>query len=284
MCLTGCTPQSSQESSDPGTDSTAGGSEEDCCETIVIESRTVATQPSNRARTDIGIGEEVELTTDPSTSVTWRVIDDDGHKGVLSTASGSSTIYTACDRGKTVSIEAECSCGKTATIVFNVVQMSGGTLENPIDVSTVSSTHILVGFDATPTFQPTNVSFAKCEFREGVCLSTASGVFADIHGIEHHETASWVPCSSTVGLSGTALTRPDNVTSGNQPIAAVFPPGGTTDGHFHWPIPWRIQVRGSTNTNGEYVFATLDHINAYTASTRILSTSKGGQSVSRTVP
>lgn len=286
MCLSGCnSPSGGSAAQPPPSGSTssapAGCASGSCCPTFVIKSQTVATQPADRTRTKIGIGEEVKLTTDPSVSVTWTIVDDNGDKGALSGASGASTVYTACDRAKSVTVKAVNHCGNSATIAFTVVQVDHGTLESPIDISAISPPTIKVGFTGVPTAQPADVSFLNCEMREGTCPAVCSGIFASQSGQQHADTGQFVPFSTNVDAHGTALGVRDTVST-NAPIS-TFPAGGTTDGNFHWAIPWRAQVRGG-GVNGAYVFATPDHIKAYTAATRLLDVSKGGQDAHRTVP
>jgi hypothetical protein len=287
MCLFGCSSGSGGSASTPpstgtGSATSAGSNCNNCCPPFVIRSETVATQPTTRTRTRVGIGEEVRLTTDPSTSATWTIVGDNGDMGTLSTASGSSTTYTACDRAKSITVQAVSACGHTTTIAFTVVAIGSGTLESPTDISAIAPPTITVGFTAVPTVQPTDVSFMNCEMREGTCPAAASGVFASQAGNVHADTGSWVPFSASVDAHGTALGTRDTVST--TAAISTFPAAGTTDGRFHWPIPWRAQVRGG-GVNGAFVFGTpLDHVKAYTAATRLLDVSKGGQRANRTVP
>jgi len=291
MCLLGCNSSSggstaSQGANQPpqsgGTASASnGGPCVSCCPSFNIRSQTIATQPGSRTRTNIGIGEEVDLSTDPSTSVTWSIDSDDGHKGTLSQSSGSTTKYTACDRTKSVTIKGRNSCGNEDTITFTVVEPSSGRFHTETDISQITSTTINVGFQASPTMMPQNVSFYNCEMREGVCTSTSSGPLAYRPEIQHADTGSWVPFSSTVGSDGTVLIGQDTV-SRRAPLT-LFPAIGTTNGSMLWPIPWRAQVRGG-GTNGAIVFDTLNHHETYTASSRVLRMSKGNRNKQRTVP
>lgn len=292
MCLFGCNSSSggstaSQGANQPpqsgGTASASnGGPCVSCCPSFNIRSQTIATQPGSRTRTNIDIGEEVDLSTDPSTSVTWSIDSDDGHKGTLSQSSGSTTRYTACDRAKSVTIKGRNSCGNEATITFTVVEPSSGRFHTETDISQITSTTINVGFQASPTMMPQNVSFYNCEMREGVYTSTSSGPLAYRPEVQHRDTGSWVAFSSTVGSDGTVLSAPDTVSTNIQPLSR-FPAGGTTDGRFLWPIPWRAQVRGG-GTNGQIVFDTLNHLMTYTASSRNLKVSKGNRNPDRRMP
>jgi hypothetical protein len=286
MCLFGCKSGDGGSASSPppassGGSADAGSGCATCCPAFAIRTQTVATQPADRTRTRVGIGEEVRLSTDPSTTVTWTIVGDNGDMGVLSTASGATTTYTACDRGKSVTVRAASACGHVETVALTVVQLAGGTLESPTDISSITPPTIRVGFTAVPTAQPADVSFLNCEMREGTCPAAATGVFAGQNGDVHPDTGTFVSFSATVDAKGTALSTRDTIST--TMAISTFPTGGTTDGRFHWPIPWRAQVRGG-GRNGAFVFATPDHVKAYTASSRTLSVSKGGQSASRTVP
>jgi len=294
MCLFGCNSnsgsstasqggnQSSQGGSTTGTSN--GGACNNCnCPSFDIRSETVATQPSSRTRRTIGIGEEVNLSTDPSTSVTWSIDNDDGQKGTLSQSNGPTTKYTACDRTKSVTIKGRNSCGNEDTITFTVEEPSAGRFHTETDISQITSTTIIVGFQAPPTMMLNSVSFYNCEMREGVCMSTSSGPLAYRPEVQHADTGSWVSFTSTVGADGTVLSAPDTVSTNIQPLSR-FPAGGTTDGRFLWPIPWRAQVRGG-GTNGPIVLANpLNHLMTYTASSRKLKVSKGNRNKKRTVP
>jgi hypothetical protein len=180
-----------------------------------------------------------------------------------------------------VTVQAVSGCGHTETIALTVVQISGGTLESPTDISAIAPPMITVGFTGVPTAQPADVSFLNCDYREGTCPAAATGVFASQNGQVHPETSQWIPFSANVSPLGTALGGRDTVST--QAPISMFPAGGTTDGRFHWPIPWRGQVRGG-GVNGEYVYTTADHVKTYTASTRELKITKGGQRAQRTVP
>lgn len=287
MCLTGCNSDSGKQARTQGgratprpTQPSGGLGTTTPCVTFSITTETVATQPSLRTRKQIGIGEDVRLTTTPSTTATWMIVDDDGDKGTLSTSSGTVTIYTACDRGKSVTIEASCS-GHSARVTFTIVQPTQGRFATATDISSVTSTTIRVGFQAPPTMMPNDVSFRNCDLKEGTCPASTSGVFLVNPAPVHAATDSWVPFSSTVGADGTELSTSDTV-SGTRSLS-LFPASGTTDGRFHWPIPWRTQVRGG-GTNGELIFDTLNHQLTYRASDRRMKMEKGNRSAQRTVP
>lgn len=288
MCLAGCSSDSgsstAQQGSGSGTSSGAGttnGGASSTCRPFVIESETVATTPGARTRTRIGIGEEVDLTTNPSTSVTWTIESDDGQKGTLSRASGNSTQYEACDRSKTVTIKAESACGRSDTHVFTVVEPASAGFGTSTDISTLTTSAANVGFRAPPAVGPADVSFYNCEMREGVCNATAVGVFSHWNNLQHQDTGSWVAFSSTVGTNGTELSGNDTVRTGQLSRPTL---NGTTSGthQFLWPIPWRAQVQGG-GTNGAIVFDTANHDATFDPSAQNLRMEKAGASANRNV-
>lgn len=291
MCLLGCDSNSGSSTASQGvkqrpqngnaTGTSNGGTCTNCCPSFNIRSETVATQPSSRTRTRIGIGEEMNLSTDPSTSIRWSIVSDDGHKGTLSRSSGSVSKYTACDRAKSVTIKGRNSCGNEDTITFTVVEPSSGRFYPETDISQITSTIIRAGFTAPPSMMPNNVSFYNCDYREGVCIAYTSGIFIRNPNPEHEETSLWIPFSDTVSTNGTQLRGSDTV-HGTRPLS-LFPSGGITDGLFHWPIPWRVQVHNG-GTNGEFVYDTLDHKLTYRASDRRIKMEKGNRSAQLSVP
>lgn len=112
-------------------------------------------------------------------------------------------------------------------------------------------------------------------------LRSPTGIWVSLTQIQHADTGTWVPFLSMIGADGTVLAAQDNVSVG-RPLSN-FPAGGTTNGSFFWPIPWRTQVRGG-GMHGAIVFDTLNHHATYTASSRELRMSKGNRSAQRTVP
>jgi hypothetical protein len=150
------------------------------------------------------------------------------------------------------------------------------------DTSTLTATNVQVGFKGAPYGQPADVSFYNVDAREGECLGTASGLWASANGDKHDDTGSWVPYTSDVTTDGTHLNGDDTINTPGYPLTA-FPAGGTTDGRFLWPIPWRAQVRGG-GVSGAYVYDTLNHLEEYDSATRVLKMSKGGASSTRTIP
>lgn len=285
MCLFGCNSDSSKKAENTKKETKPSGSTSKpvakCPHPFVLKHRTIATQPANRSRTAVGIGEEVDLWTEPSTAVTWSIVGDDGQKGTLSTTSGSTSKYTAHDRAVTVTIQAtDGSC--TETVAFTIRELDTSTLKKLRDTSTLTSTQVQVGFFAAPYGQPVDVSFYNVDTREGECLGQASGLWASANGDKHDDTGSWIAATTTVTSDGTYLSGDDTIQTPRYPLSN-FPARGTTNGRFLWPIPWRAQVRGG-GVNGAYVYDTLNHLEEYDSGTRVLKMSKGGASSTRTIP
>jgi hypothetical protein len=82
MCLFGCNSDSSKKAESTKKETKSTGSSEkpkvECKKPFVLKHKTVATKPTDRERTTVGIGDEVDIWTDPSTSVTWSRGGDDG--------------------------------------------------------------------------------------------------------------------------------------------------------------------------------------------------------------
>jgi type VI secretion system secreted protein VgrG len=114
------------EGSDAGPPGQASSGSNAC----TITSQTFATSPADRARTKIGVGEEVDLTMTPGPA-TWAITSGSGS---LNPSSGSyaTVTFTADDNGedpeKTVTITATGS-GGTCSITFTVVQPSSVSME-----------------------------------------------------------------------------------------------------------------------------------------------------------
>lgn len=292
MCLFGCSSESGdttskqggaagKEKTATGTGTSNGGAAATCAP-FVIKSETVATTPGARTRTRIGIGEEVNLTTDPSTSVTWTIESDDGQKGTLGTASGNSSQYTACDRGgKTVTIKAESACGRTDTHQFTVVQPSSAHFVGQADISSLTTTTAKAGFTGTVYAMPADVSFYNIDTTEGACQSTGTGVFSHWNNISH-SLYPWFPSTSTVNANGTEQGWFDTCDTGTLQRTALN--AATTGSHqFLWPIPWICQVRGG-GTNGTFTIQISTHNSTWAHSSRVLQVSKAGSTQPLTVP
>jgi hypothetical protein len=148
------------------------------------------------------------------------------------------------------------------------------------------------GFKGEIRLQPTDVSFYRCQFREGSAPIQASGSLSvqvaalaptsesqgqslavqseltSLAGARHPVMGTWVG----LGLGNIATGC---VAQGNDTIqsATIYPPFAA--GTFDWDIHWLFRVIGSRT---EKIFVTATHSEAMTA-TGQMTISKGGHSV-----
>jgi len=87
---------------------------------FTIKSNTIATLPTNRDRTTLGLAEQVECWTEPSVSVHWSI--EGG--GSVNPEDGSSTTFTASKSPMTQTIHAEVNT-TDCSLDFEVIEPSG---------------------------------------------------------------------------------------------------------------------------------------------------------------
>jgi hypothetical protein len=134
---------------------------------IVSSTACTAAGNSNNARTTIGLGEVVYISTDPAISVTWSVTGG----GNVSPVSGTSTTFTSPKTPTTCTVHA--SIGNTSsTKSFSVLARSGisVTLGSDSPLGDAGPPNNYIGarslFDCTVL--PTTVSFFYLSFRENI--------------------------------------------------------------------------------------------------------------------
>jgi hypothetical protein len=226
------------------------------CANARITSQTVATVPSNRARTSLGVGESAELTFSLGPG-TWTQSPPFEDAGSLSGTSGATVTYTAPDRATTVTITATGS-GCTATITLTIVEPSSIRMQRkPGTKGNHTQGTASVGFIAEIYFLPANVSFEHVSYLEDEVDAVGTGCyqtfFANNH-IGHH------PSTSPISVG-----PPDDDTSGSKVNGidriSANATGTPCDGGWTWSIPWRFQVGSGTSK----VFTTVDQVVAITA-------------------
>jgi hypothetical protein len=226
---------------------------------VTLTSQTVATTPTNRSRLTIGVAEEVVLTSNPSTPVTWTVAGG----GTVSPASGTSTTFTAGETATTSTITATFAGGGTCEITFTVIAPNG------VMMTAASFLHLQgtasAGFIANPIkILPATVSFYRIEVQEGVAVGVGTGYYAGFNGIGH--------------VRGPFLSvRQDNVVNGNDTVCSSNGQPPFAVGQFSWPIPWEYRSLGATTLRQ---IAIVEHLQVATATGRV-TMSKGGTSVTR---
>jgi transglutaminase-like putative cysteine protease len=208
---------------------------------LAIKSETVATTPTDRTRTEIGVGEEVVLTLLPSglSSVTWSIAGN----GKLSTTSGASTTLTAHERASTPTVSATFG-SDTCPSSFNVIEPSGGTVVRMAGTGIFHAGPNLssVGFKGDFRLSPNTVSFYNIEMREGGGAAVATGLYAGENG-RVHPTGPWL----TVNF--------DNDVNVIDTIQAATHAPPLINGDFTWPIEWEFRV----GSGAQKAFTTVTH-------------------------
>jgi hypothetical protein len=204
------------------------------CNQCTITSETLATQPPNRGRTKVGVGEEVLLTISPGPA-TWSASGG----GSISPTSGTSVTYVAGERAGSVTVTAQgsgCSCSITLT----VVEPSGMKMVRESNVRHEQGAPDC-GFLARPYLPPDDVSFTSVEVREKNSKATASGYYAPFNGITHQPAAqtesAWFTVGDPVGGLGSKVNCQDQIYSGHTGQAVQV-------GQMTFPITWEFRVNG----------------------------------------
>ena len=201
-----------------------------------VATRTVATAVLDRARTKVGIAEEVTLTYSAG-AATWTVSGG----GTVTPASGSAVTYRAPDRSGVATITATGSAG-VVTTRLTVVEPSGFVMEQaPGTNLRHTAGRPDCGFKGKMILQPDDVSFENIEVRELNSFSTASGFYAPFNHITHQpasQTASaWFTVNPPSGGKGSSPNMLDQIYSGD-------PGGGPpfTAGDLVFPCTWEFKV------------------------------------------
>lgn len=206
-------------------------------ETGYIESETVALYPINRARTEVGVAEEVAIKIYPDPGgVTWSVSGG----GLLTETSGAETRFIAPSNASTCPITINFS-GHSITKNFGVLEPVG-----VVEATISSRAGYPIGeagagmWLAPVVIGPTNVSFYQVEMTEvGQNATNCIGYFLWVNPPPPHIPRDWVPLNPGNQWADEASIREPHVA-----------PPWSDGGRFEWPIPaqWRIGATGETNT------------------------------------
>lgn len=209
-----------------------------------LRSETVATAPSNRARTTIGVGEKVHLSAQgPTGTVNWS----SSGSSKLSASSGASVTLTAHERAETVTITATDSCGCTATIAFTVIEPSSVRMER-VPGTGIFHDHGIpsVGIRTNIYLAPDTVSFENISVSEDDCVGVVTGylVGTPLDGVHHagHGAGHWVSVRPPVAGKGSQVNGRDTAASGHCNFGTPY-----AWGTFDWPIPWLFRVGGGAS-------------------------------------
>jgi outer membrane protein OmpA-like peptidoglycan-associated protein len=206
----------------------------------VITHETEAKQPSNRARTKLGVGERVTLTVAPGPG-TWTA-----SKGKLSATGGTTVIFTAPGKPDKVDITVTVN-GQEDKVQFDVIAPSD------VHMDAHGTRHMAngrpnAGFHADIYLLPADVSFVNVEFLELDAGAAANGHWAPFNGVSHHPGTAWGTMTATVVASkGTKSNFMDNCLSGDTGTGEPFA------GSLTFSIPWQYRVGSGSGTR----FATV---------------------------
>ncbi len=217
------------------------------CAGASISSETVATSPANRARTRIGVGEEVTLTYSLG-SATWTIASG---AGTLSPSSGAQTTFTATDVAGSVTVSAT-GAGCTATIALTVVAPSGWSMRRKTGTNLK---HIngrpSCGWKGIKYLHPNDVNFYNLETRELDSKAVATGCYNPSHHDKYHgnypppeRAGPWITIVSHTDAGGSGYGGTDTVYSGYPPTGATGTAPPFTTGDYYWPIVQQWQVVG----------------------------------------
>lgn len=231
----------------------AGGSGTRGCSGCTITSQTVATSPANRARTRIGVGEEVRLTVNPGPA-TWSITSGTGS---LNPTRGSHTTvtYTAGDTAGSVTITATgsgCSC----TITLTVVTLSNWTMQQQAGTNLKHTNgRPNCGWKGIMHAHPNDVNFYNVEVREKDSRCVATGSHRRFNNLWHgnypppDRASAWIPITNHSASNGSSISAPDTIYTGDPGAAATGAAPPFTVGNHQYPITWQWRVAGSTNTH-----------------------------------
>ena len=208
-------------------------------ETGYIKSLTEAEFPANRARTEVGVAEKVNIEINPDPGgVTWSVSGG----GSLNTNAGYIVIFTASSNASTCPVTIN-FLGNSLTKNFEVKEPIG-----VVDAFFVPCTNCAIPLGEAgakmklrAVIGPTNVSFDHLECYEiGMDATNRTGYFtngAPSHignGADH-----WIPLNVANQWEDTVGIR--------EPYVA---PPWQDGGSFEWPIPaqWHIGTNGPANS------------------------------------
>jgi hypothetical protein len=214
------------------------------CVTCEITSETVRTQPPDRARTDIGVGERVRVTFSLG-EADWTLAGG----GNLSSDTGATIVYRAPSTAQSVTLTAT-GGGCTANKTFNIIAPTGVRMRRRDTLHRINC--VLIGMHTDLFILPDTVNFHAIDVRELDSALAASGVFAPLGAIGH--ISGVVPPGGPGGAaSATTTVRPEFGTKidGIDTIFLGFysatPTGpAAAVGRGSWTIPWQYALHGGT--------------------------------------
>lgn len=215
-----------------------------------ITSQTVATSPSNRARTRIGVAERVRLRYN-SGAATWRIVRGGG---TLSATSGSTVTYTAGEAAAQVEISATGSSG-ACSIVLDVVEPASWIMKLAAGrPKKHRNGRPDCGWLGEFFVHPADVNFDNLQTREVDSTCTASGGMACQHGNKHGSypgpdfASPWFRLTGHTA-DGTTDSSLDQIYSGDCGAGSTGTAVPFTAGQLHFDIRMQWQVYGATTVH-----------------------------------
>ena len=236
--MSGCgSGSSTSPSTSSGANTPVGGAvTTPCPKQCTITSETVATQPANRTRTKIGVGEQVKLTFSLGNAA-WNAPG-----AQLSSNNGTTVTLNAPERAASITVTATGS-GCTSQITFQVIEPSGVRMIQHGTVIQHVQGQPSAGFLGDPYIQPSDVSFYNIQVRELDCAPTKSGYYTANTQTSHGANASYVSVQDP-NSNGSPVQGTDHIWSGYIP-SITGPPYQA--GSLEFDIPWEYKV-GSGGT------------------------------------
>jgi hypothetical protein len=239
-----------------------------------ITSQTVATQPANRDRTTIGVGEEVTCTFSLGMA-SWSlsgVGSLSSGTSVLASVYGESVTYTAPDTPGTATLTATGSdC--TSTITFTIIAPTTVHMDRVSDVFHTQG-YPDVGMFTSIFVGPDSVSFYNIRCHELNCTPTVTGVYSCFADSPHDfRPGDFGATTTVVAGKGTQMNTQDQVYSDYCAKAPANPSGLEL-----YSIPWEYKV----GPGGFHFFCTVYHQATCDASGTCTIT-KAGASATTTV-
>lgn len=238
-----------------------------------IISTTYATVPENRARTLVGVGEQVRLEfSGAGGQAIWSFSGKDGH---IEPKLGSTITYYAASEAATETITATGPGSATASITFTVIPPSGVVQRIDPHYPVIHTQYAAdIGFWSDSYITPATVSFQYIKVWEGEVIGTASGVYAD-RPRGHNPAPDPTQVLGVYLPWGSVVPGHDQNYSGIPAGLALWLRPRYAPGHLELKIPWCYVL--STGSE-EHQFATVDAVFTLEADGKTLRASKAGAS------
>ena len=241
-------------STTPGSSTPAGGTTGGCHPTCTLASQTVATSPADRARTKIGVGEEVNLTV-TGNPATWAITSGGGALSP-STGARNSVKFTADDNAGSVTITATgsgCSCVNTITLT--IVQPANWTMIR------TPGTNLLhtqgqpnCGWYGTMFIHPNDVNFYRVETNETNSqyvngIGSYTGKNGRWHQPETQTESAYFLMNNHTETDGSRVAMMDNINNADPGVAARGAAVPFIAGSGYFPITWQWKVLGNATVH-----------------------------------